>query len=387
VRASRIDTFRDCRIEASKYTKPITMAAIAHHNNIGCILASFAIPLYIHMKNKYFRIKREDMSSTSTLMDAVRQRMLNKGISTTTAASNSSSIYTALWSDPKKLEYICNIISVLYTYISSATDTKNVKLYMKGGNSIPLLKHKYGFIEPPLVFPSDFDLTVLVNPGLGKAEYDKIQAFVLNACLAFTAEFCMTESYVDIFEPVAAAANPIRFHTIEGMFSTDLYPNSELNRVFDKFRTLELPPTCPFEIYIRPNTVFEHRIIDVGMIALRLRTSHGAPIELFDISFTLWNSDANASSRKNVVRDWALTKFISYNTPLLYISVYDPFSAYLDMHIAARRNTRTNKRRRRLERAANLNATFHITNNITLKNRRAEAYTVLQKEENVRNIF
>jgi hypothetical protein len=289
--------------------------------------------------------------------------------------------YDAIWSTPGMLSSMFNLLTQLTKHIYSL-HPKNMHFYMKGGNAFTLLKRMYK-IDDTAFFPSDFDFTLLINPHLTIDEYNALQASALNVCLQIIIGFCGG------FE-TGASTNPIHFHEVE-LFGGVIkqHPNEQLNQVFAYYRDKSLHSLSPFELIIRPNTSYQDKIFDIGVILLRLRQAGGRNIDLFDISFNIWNpTNPSSTAMISAKRDWSMTHLEHYqDVPFgLDVMLYDPFTAFVNMHIAARRNTRENKRAKRLARAKNLQNAFKFNAN-TYKNRRNTTRKFLANEANLKNII
>jgi hypothetical protein len=315
-------------------------------------------------------------------------------------------IYTSLWSNPTTRLTIIRFLTELHANMqrhepSVRSDVNQAKFYMKGGNAIGCLQHIYGVSHEPY-FPSDFDYTILVSPTLSKADYDIKQANMIYICLQTIVDFLNDASFSEPFRPFVrdtdiSGPSHIQIQDMEGIDPAHAKPNPKLNDLLSEFNK-SLPLNCPFQLIVRTNTIFSGKLLNIGAIIIKLRNTEST--ELFDISFTLWNGDKTTETYNKIVRDWNMTQLIHYvyDTPLIYsrnssfpsirleAMIYDPLTAYVNMRIAAKHNSRENKKRKRTYRANMLRNTI-LKPRPNIYTRRRNLVKYILKDTNVADVL
>jgi hypothetical protein len=265
-----------------------------------------------------------------------------------TVENEQLSLYRGVWAEKSVRNIVFDIITHITQMTREDISPDELRFYGKGGNAVELLL-KYP--ELPSIFPSDFDFAIDINPSLSIKEYNRIQTLyielVINYMLRKIKEYCGTKSPL---QPCIAVK------TYEEIYITPV--NRQLETYIDSLpsnKTKMCPVECPYRIHIIKNILFNNQMLNRGVIALQRRVGDNF-IDLINISFVLHTKQ----SESDMHYYWNQTGFVVYDFPhtsknnRLFIKVYDPISAYINMRIAAKGDTRSAKRRRRTERANKL---------------------------------
>lgn len=297
-----------------------------------------------------------------------------------------------LWYE-ERLDIIVNLLTTLHMSIyrkefrntlkmHAEMNTDNLfKYYIKGGNAIALLKG-LPFSLDNIVFPSDFDYSLIINPELPLDRYNAIQASIIGNCLYNLKLFCDNSGNWSPFlelltEGYNTPPNRVIINDKTGVYMNKngkmvnminvSRPNIHLNRILDTVKHWEFPNECPFECVIYPNMIIPDsrnqrnpfgKLLNIGVVILRLRNT--VHTELYNMSFVLRNEEVESNSYKKLKRDWDITQLVLYDNTIpmrgtrLLSYVYDPLSAYINQKIAFNANTRSNKRSKRSVRMARL---------------------------------
>lgn len=273
-----------------------------------------------------------------------------------------------------QMAHVYNKINHIYGRL--AMNPNNYKYYMKGGNAIELLKTIYS-ADSTVYFPSDFDYTILVNPHLSTEVYNWYQTILIQECLQMIFAHCLNKSNWAPFMKYVEnnKTNPLFIHYDDTFYKNDReidkYPNKSLNEI-EKIFNKPLPKECPFQIIIQWNTVYDRKLLNVGVIKVCLKNRSNT--ELFDISFILKNDAYNTVAFNNIKREWNLlprNPLVEVNdrflierqtmegkilyTPVNFRSyIYNIIPAYINLKIAYKYNSRNNKKTKRHKRLQNL---------------------------------
>ena len=302
-----------------------------------------------------------------------------------------------LWFKERR-DVIVNLLTVLHKSfydnlftntlkIHLEMDTDNLfKYYMKGGNAITLLTALTSSLEH-IIFPSDFDYSLLINPELPLDRYNAIQASVVGNCLYNLQLFCNNRAnwapFLELLPEeynttpnrvIISSRDPVHFDNNGKIInkSHEIHPNIHLNRILDTVKHWVLSPDCPFLLLIIPNMILPgsaDTLLNIGVIKLLLRNStprnkHTKPTdeytELYNMTFLLRNEETESNSYKKLKRDWDITQLVLYDKTIpktktqLLSYLYDPLTAYINQKIAFNANTRSNKRSKRSVRMTHL---------------------------------
>lgn len=286
--------------------------------------------------------------------------------------------YASLWADRSTLLLTTDILSYLYHITARFEHHDKFKFYMKGGNAIACLKHSHGIDAVPQ-FPSDFDYTILISPELIKEEYDEIQAYLIGNYMN-----AIYRKLMDMKVPVT-----IVIEEVHGKYAEYAKQNPRLSKLVEQIQTWTSSSESEYTLVLRTNTMFGV-LLHVGGIFLKYKG-----IELFDISFTLYDvwfdgKRMRSHSISNIKRDWEITEPVVYDNRDIHLIayIYDPFTAYVNMRIAASRNIRKKeKRTRRANTIRNKILLKNYNNNTRRKRIETIKHTLRANTNEIQSIF
>jgi hypothetical protein len=264
--------------------------------------------------------------------------------------------YKRIWSDKSTRDIVFDIITHITQMVQEDISPDELRFYAKGGNAIALLLERDTI---PSIFPSDFDFSIDINPALSVKEYNKKQLLFIELVINYMIR--------KIKEACSSSRSRQQKPCIEiQSYNAHITPvNVELEKYIDTLPSdtkKQCSVDCPYRIFIRKNMLFRDIPQNRGVITLQ-KEFEGRFFDLFDIPIILRTTASYPVSNKieeDILHHWNNLGFVVYDFPhtptnhRLFINVYDPLSAYINMRIAAQSNTRENKRRRRTERANKL---------------------------------
>ena len=264
--------------------------------------------------------------------------------------------YKTVWSDTPTLNLVFDIITHITQMVTEDISPDELRFYAKGGNAIELLLKNPTL---PTTFPSDFDFSIDINPALSVKEYNRVQHIFIELVINYMIRK-IKESYPSSHTKQLKPCIEIQSYT------TVIGPvNEKLESYLDKLPNdtkKQCPIGCPYRILIRKNMLFRDVVQNKGVIRLQ-KIVKDKFIDLLDIPIILRTTNVHPVSTKierEIVENWNNTVIVLYDFPhtktnhRLFIKVYDPLSAYINMRIAAQSNTRPNKIKRRTNRANKL---------------------------------
>ena len=251
--------------------------------------------------------------------------------------------YKRIWSDKSTRDIVFDIITYITQMVKEDISPDELRFYAKGGNAIALLLERDTI---PSIFPSDFDFSIDINPALSVKEYNKKQLLfielVINYMIQKIKETCSSsrtrqkKPCIEIQSYNEARIPPV---------------NVELENYIDTLPSdtkKQCSVDCPYRIFIRKNMLFIDIAQNRGIITLQ-KSFEGRFIDLLDVSFILRTTVSDAVSTKieeEILYQWNNLGFVVYDFPhtptnhRLFINVYDPLSAYINMRIAAQTKPR-----------------------------------------------
>ena len=234
---------------------------------------------------------------------------------------------------------------------SELTARSIYKLYLKGGNTMAYQLHAYadgrGF---PFPVESDYDIQLLIHPGLSNANYNKLRAMLFRRILLSIADtselWANTSGLWDgaITELKAIGKTmqdlpeaPIR---IGGIYAGPA--DESVAAVLHEPKVVErihVPTGCPFRIEAKSNTTHDDKTPDnIAVIKFIARTTQY--IELIDIVIP-------SKNYTNLQIEWDMhDEFRIHDTAMgieFNFRVADPVSTYIDQ-IYAGAQTGTNQK-------------------------------------------
>ena len=272
-----------------------------------------------------------------------------------------------LYKDPNLHNFCLNAITRIHYALYSSNITKKLfgntpnpkdlldcfmkyyAFFLKGTNALPFLQKEFqsqtGRHAILPIFSSDFDCTLLINPELGKS-FSRIREILITE-LVYIMKSIVEDPYFwpiirSVLQESELVIEPLGPGPIyvkdEAISLEDMNLSSELYRspIIENARTM---PGCPFQFVIHPN--LHYRDSSLGFALFKIQTRTIPPLDILDISVP-------STKYKDLRMDWTLHRGILVSLePSVLFFVSDFISTYIDYRQGAKKNTRSNKSKKR----------------------------------------
>ena len=221
-------------------------------------------------------------------------------------------------------------------------------LFLKGSNAFPLLQmESSATLGSPVAFPifsSDFDCTLLIDPA--NPSFQTIRDILLTE-LVYCLMSCIDTPFFwavlqDLYEECGFQTDGLGFGSID-VRSEALTPEdmavSEHVYTSEAIRTARIMPGCPFQFVIHPN--LSYRGSSLGFALFKIQTRTVPPLDILDISVP-------SRMYANIAQDWKLhmgRRIAILPNYVFFVSDY--VATYIDYRLAAKKNTRKQKSKKR----------------------------------------